>query len=145
MSSDISTQPYLIRAIHEWCTDSGYDPYISVLEGGCSGIPSNFFQDKKIVLNISYQATTDLLISNEVIYFVTRFSGIPTKVEIKIEAIDAIFSKESGQGLTFIPEINKAIDSIELEDSEGRFPPQDEQVLPVDSSQGKSAFLRIVK
>src|SRR5690606_6403754 len=25
-----STKPYLIRAIHEWCADNGYTPYLSV-------------------------------------------------------------------------------------------------------------------
>ena len=27
---DISTKPYLLRAIYEWCTDSGYTPYLAV-------------------------------------------------------------------------------------------------------------------
>ena len=25
-----STKPYLIRAIHQWCSDSGFTPYVSV-------------------------------------------------------------------------------------------------------------------
>ncbi|HLU14257.1 MAG TPA: ClpXP protease specificity-enhancing factor, partial [Burkholderiaceae bacterium] len=25
-----STKPYLIRALHEWCTDNGYTPHIVV-------------------------------------------------------------------------------------------------------------------
>lgn len=145
MSEGISTQSYLIRAIHEWCADSGYSPYISALEGGCLGIPSEFFQDGKIVLNISYQATTNLLITNEVICFLTRFNGIPTKVEIKIEAVDAIFSKESGQGLTFIPETNKMVNSKEMDDSKESSLPQGEQASVVGSNRDKSAFLRIVK
>ena len=29
--ADVSTKPYLIRAIHEWCSDSGLTPYIAVL------------------------------------------------------------------------------------------------------------------
>jgi hypothetical protein len=28
--ADISTKPYLLRAIYEWCTDSGYTPYLAV-------------------------------------------------------------------------------------------------------------------
>ena len=27
---ETSTKPYLIRALHEWCTDNGYTPYITV-------------------------------------------------------------------------------------------------------------------
>lgn len=145
MNGDISTQPYLIRAIHEWCTDSGHSPYISALEDGCLGVPPEFFQSGKVVLNISYQATTNLLIDNEVICFLARFNGMPTKVEIRIEAVDAIFSKESGQGLTFMPEINKTVNSMELGDS--KEPPllQGEQVTLVSSNRDKSSFLRIVK
>ena len=25
-----STRPYLIRAIHEWCCDNGFTPYLAV-------------------------------------------------------------------------------------------------------------------
>ena len=25
-----STRPYLIRALHDWCTDNGFTPYIAV-------------------------------------------------------------------------------------------------------------------
>ncbi|MEI6548672.1 MAG: ClpXP protease specificity-enhancing factor, partial [Burkholderiales bacterium] len=28
--SETSTKPYLIRAIHEWCSDNGYTPYLAV-------------------------------------------------------------------------------------------------------------------
>ena len=27
---ETSTKPYLLRALHEWCTDNGYTPYITV-------------------------------------------------------------------------------------------------------------------
>ena len=30
MAKERSTKPYLIRAIFEWCVDSGYTPYLSV-------------------------------------------------------------------------------------------------------------------
>ena len=25
-----STRPYLIRALHDWCTDNGFTPYVAV-------------------------------------------------------------------------------------------------------------------
>ena len=28
--ADVSTKPYFIRAIYEWCSDCGYTPYLSV-------------------------------------------------------------------------------------------------------------------
>jgi len=27
---DVSTKPYFIRAIYEWCSDCGFTPYLSV-------------------------------------------------------------------------------------------------------------------
>ena len=29
-----STKPYLLRAIHEWCCDNGFTPYLSVIADG---------------------------------------------------------------------------------------------------------------
>ena len=26
----VSTKPYLIRAIYDWCTDAGFTPYVAV-------------------------------------------------------------------------------------------------------------------
>ncbi len=146
MSGDILIKPYLVRAIHGWCTDNGYSPYVSALEGGCSGIPSEFFQNGKVILNISYQATTNLLVNNEEICFITRFNGTSTRVEIGIGAVDAIFSKESGQGLTFTPEINNTVVAGELGSSKEHPVLHDEQAAPpVNSNRDKSSFLRIVK
>ena len=28
--SEISTKPYMLRAIYEWCTDNGFTPYVAV-------------------------------------------------------------------------------------------------------------------
>ena len=29
--SNVSTKPYLIRAIYEWCVDQGFTPYLATL------------------------------------------------------------------------------------------------------------------
>src|SRR5205085_8013707 len=36
---DISTKPYLLRAIYEWCTDSGYTPYLAVKVDAATTVP----------------------------------------------------------------------------------------------------------
>jgi stringent starvation protein B len=28
--ADVSTKPYFIRAIYEWCSDCGFTPYLAV-------------------------------------------------------------------------------------------------------------------
>ena len=45
-----STKPYLIRAIHEWCTDSGYTPYLSVKVDENTRVPMEFVKDGEIDL-----------------------------------------------------------------------------------------------
>jgi stringent starvation protein B len=49
---DPSTKPYLIRAIHQWCTDSGFTPYIAVLVDEGVRVPHEFVKNGEIVLNI---------------------------------------------------------------------------------------------
>lgn len=144
MSDVSSIKPYLIRAVHQWCTDNMNCPHISVLEGGCSGIPAESFKDGEIILNISYQATSDLLIDNETIRFVARFNGVSRQVEIMIGAVVAIFARESGQGLTFTPEINKTAVPDEQENSVDHPVSQDSQVLSIEGKRGKP-FLKIIK
>ncbi|MBL8478914.1 MAG: ClpXP protease specificity-enhancing factor, partial [Sterolibacteriaceae bacterium] len=34
-----STKPYLIRAIHEWCMDQGFTPYLGVKVDGSTRVP----------------------------------------------------------------------------------------------------------
>ena len=49
---EVSTKPYLIRAIHEWCSDSGYTPYIAVVADEHVNVPREFVKNGEIVLNI---------------------------------------------------------------------------------------------
>ena len=52
-----STKPYLIRAIHEWCVDEGFTPYLSVAVDQTSRVPLEFVRDGEIVLNVGLDAT----------------------------------------------------------------------------------------
>ena len=47
-----STKPYLIRAIHEWCSDSGLTPYISVQVNADTRVPAEHVKNGEIVLNV---------------------------------------------------------------------------------------------
>ena len=42
MMKERSTKPYLIRAIFEWCTDSGYTPYLSVKVDANTRVPLEY-------------------------------------------------------------------------------------------------------
>ncbi len=95
------TKPYLIRAIHEWCSDSGLTPYLSVKVDAATRVPAEFVKDGEIVLNLSYDATHRLTIGNDVIQFSARFNGTSRECSIPIVAVLGIFARENGQGLFF--------------------------------------------
>ena len=96
-----STKPYLIRAIHEWCSDSGYTPYIAVVADEHVNVPREFVKNGEIVLNISPLATNRLSLGNEFIEFQARFGGVAREVSVPIEKVIAIYARENGQGMAF--------------------------------------------
>ncbi len=101
--AEISTKPYLLRAIHEWCTDNGYTPYIAVKVGALAKVPMQFVRDGQIVLDISYEATNALNMDNTAIQFRARFGGVPQDIYIPVENVAAIYASENGQGMGFEP------------------------------------------
>jgi len=99
-----STKPYLIRAIHEWCTDCGFTPYLSVKVGANTRVPQEYVKNGEIVLNVSCDATHRLTMGNDLIQFSARFNGVSRECSIPVEAVTGIFARENGQGLFFPPE-----------------------------------------
>jgi stringent starvation protein B len=77
--AELSTKPYLIRAIHQWCEDSGYRPYLAVMVDERTQVPREFVRNGEIVLNVSAVATNRLQLGNDLIEFEARFStGVDT-------------------------------------------------------------------
>lgn len=99
--SDLSTRPYLIRAIYEWCVDSGLTPYLAVRVDEHTEVPRAHVKDGEIVLNLSADAVRNLLMGNEMITCTGRFGGVPFDVMVPVIAVIGIFAKETGQGLVF--------------------------------------------
>ena len=99
--TDPTTKPYLVRAIYEWCSDSGYTPYISVKVDGSTRVPLEFVKDGEIVLNISQDATRNITLGLDLVQFSARFNGVSREISVPIGAVSAIFAKENGQGLFF--------------------------------------------
>jgi len=96
-----STRPYLIRALHEWCSDNGFTPYLVVAVDATVRVPREFVQEGQIVLNTSYEATSHLQLGNETIEFKARFGGVPRDVQVPIDHVLAIYAHENGQGMAF--------------------------------------------
>ena len=104
-----STKPYMIRAIHEWCTDNGFTPYIAVKVDEWARVPREFVRDGQIVLNIGYEATGGLKISNDGVSFQARFGGVARDISFPIENVAAIYARENGAGMAFEPESKGAV------------------------------------
>ena len=60
-----TTRPYLIRALHEWCTDNGFTPYLAVRVDDSVQVPRDYVKDGEIVLNVGIDATNALQLSND--------------------------------------------------------------------------------
>lgn len=95
-------RPYLLRAMHEWITDNGQTPHVVVdTAADAVRVPVEHVRDGKIVLNLSYDATSDLLMTNEVVEFDARFSGQPFHVTVPVQSVMGIYARETGQGMIF--------------------------------------------
>ena len=96
-----STRPYLIRALHEWCTDNGLTPYVAVMVDTSVQVPREYVKDGEIVLNVSLDATSSLALGNEFIEFKARFAGVSRDIAVPINRVIAIYARENGQGMAF--------------------------------------------
>jgi stringent starvation protein B len=139
-------RPYLLRAIHEWITDSLCTPHL-VVDAGMEGVevPRQYVKDGKIVLNVSWNATANLRLGNDEVSFSGRFGGVSMSVRAPIAAVLAIYARETGQGMIF------ADDDVEPPDPDAAArapePPEgrDEPTPPRSPPAGGRAKLKIVK
>jgi stringent starvation protein B len=105
---DVSTKPYFIRAIYEWCSDCGFTPYLSVKVDESTRVPAEYVKNGEIVLNVSLNATRNLTINNELVQFSARFNGVSREVSIPVDRVQGIFARENGQGAFFTVETPEA-------------------------------------
>ena len=129
-----STRPYLIRAIHEWCCDNGFTPYIAVAVDEWVQVPREFVKYGEIVLNTSYDATGNLRLGNDLIEFKARFGGVAREIRVPIDHVLAIYARENGQGMAFPPP------ERESAQAQSEQPPQDE---PPPAGSGRPALKRV--
>ena len=101
MSDLISTKPYMVRAIHEWCVDNGFTPHLLVIVNAQCRVPRAYLKDGEIVLNLNHTATKDLHMDNEAVVFSARFGGVSQNLYVPIDAVKGIFARENGQGMFF--------------------------------------------
>ncbi|MDO9095648.1 MAG: ClpXP protease specificity-enhancing factor [Rubrivivax sp.] len=96
-----STRPYLLRALHDWCTDNGFTPYVAVHVAAGVQVPMEYVKNNEIVLNVSFEATSGLQLGNEFIEFKARFGGVTREIIVPVDHVVAIYARENGQGMAF--------------------------------------------
>jgi stringent starvation protein B len=154
-----STRPYLLRALHEWCTDNGFTPYVAVLVDDTVQVPQEYVKNGEIVLNVSYDATSGMKLGNEFIEFKARFAGTAREIIVPVNRVLAIYARENGQGMAFpmpvtnaqasaespsktqAPTPRKTLSSVEPSSSE-RKPADDEPPTPPPAG-GRPSLTRV--
>lgn len=108
-SQGVSTRPYLIRALHEWCSDQGFTPYLAVFVDASVQVPMEYVKNHEIVLNVGHDATSGLKLGNEYVEFKARFGGVPRDIVVPVDHVIAIYARENGQGMAFpVPQAGQA-------------------------------------
>ena len=138
-----STRPYLIRALHEWCSDNGFSPYLAVKVDGSVQVPMEFVKDGEIVLNVGVEATSGLRLGNDFIEFKARFGGVPRDILIPVDHVVAIYARENGQGMAFPPPQPSLLAGSTVKPDEVAVSILDAEAAS-EESEGKRALLRSV-
>lgn len=141
-----STKPYLIRALHEWCTDNGYTPHIVVTVDANTVVPVAHIHDGQITLNIGTLATNRLVLGNDYIEFQARFSGVTENIVVPVAAVSAIYARETGAGMGFEVQESSAYPGAEVSAVDTDSPaPEADKSDPSDDEDPKRPRLTIVK
>jgi stringent starvation protein B len=122
--------------MHEWISDSECTPHI-VVDASVAGVqvPLQYVRDGKIVLNVSWNATAHLKMGSDELSFSGRFGGVDMTVHVPVDAVLAIYARETGQGMIF------------TDDDAGSGPeaPKEPPPQPAPKGGGRRATLKVVK
>ena len=100
-NAEISTKPYLLRALYEWCVDNGYTAHLAVKVDSRSQVPSEYVRNGEITLNVSPSAVHKLQMGNDLIEFSARFAGVARQISVPVAGVYALYARETGHGMTF--------------------------------------------
>ena len=88
--------------MHAWIVDNQCRPYVIVRTTMAAvQVPPGNADDGRIVLNVSPTAIRNLSITNDHLEFDGRFGGRAFHVSAPIDAVMAVYAKETGQGMAF--------------------------------------------
>ena len=138
------TRPYLIRALHEWCTDNGFTPYVAVFVDGSVQVPMEYVKNQEIVLNLGFDATSGLQMGNEFIEFKARFGGVARDILVPVDHVVAIYARENGQGMAF-PAPRTGLAATEVVADQGDEPDERDAQAPAAVARPGASVIPLVK
>ncbi|MDO9596622.1 MAG: ClpXP protease specificity-enhancing factor [Azoarcus sp.] len=145
----VSTKPYLVRAIYEWCVDQGFTPYVAARVDANTRVPPGYAKDGQIVLNVASDATNQLSMDNEMVSFQARFNGAVHHIVIPMANVSAVYARENGHGMAFEPELvgedELDGDAAGEDTPEGRSEGTPSATPEVDAPPPRGSHLKIVK
>ena len=145
-----SHRPYLLRALYEWIVDNGMTPHVLVdaTQPGVR-VPMQAVKDGRIVLNIAERAVGGLRMDNDALRFSARFGGVSQSVMVPLEAVIAVYARETGQGMALPDDPRGAAAPMPAEPalaaaSDAPAPDDNDPDSPAEPPK-RGAHLRIVK
>ncbi len=139
-----STRPYLIRALYDWCSENGFTPYVAVKVDHSVQVPREYVQGGEIVLNVSMDATSSLILGNDFIEFKARFGGKPCDIMVPIHRVMAIYARENGQGMAFpVSDDASPVAALSAVDTPTEWPEDGDEPPPPSSPTGRPALKRV--
>jgi stringent starvation protein B len=93
---------YLIKAAYDWISDSNLTPY-AIIDASSDklNIPREHVKDGMIVLNVSMQSTSGLIINDDGISFSARFGNKLTEIYAPLSSVLSLYAKENGAAIPF--------------------------------------------
>jgi stringent starvation protein B len=105
---EISTKPYMLRAIYEWCTDSGYTPYLAVKVDAGTTVPMEYVKNSENLHKKTICCTTRVKIYKHTNPIHPPFGGVSREIFVPVNNVMAIYANENGQGMAFEPILGSA-------------------------------------
>jgi stringent starvation protein B len=146
--SGLSQQPYFLRALYEWCVDSGLTPYLTVRVDARTQVPQGYVKAGQIVLNVGPSAVRNIHMDNDWVTFSARFGGVSHAIQVPIGNVLAIYAKETGEGMSFehlsSDDDEDTLAPIESSEDAAPSPESEDEPSPPQPPKGKPQ-LRVVK
>lgn len=147
---DVNFKPYLIRAVYDWCTDYGHEPYLVIAVDNSCTVPMAHVQKGQIVLDVSPESIKDLDIALDSISFKARFSGVVHEIYAPMHRIIGIFPTHDQQLGAFFEPTDELEQELNLNQSKTIQPIEKNNVnnnvnnlKQINNSLAKSRIMRV--